>query len=249
MAFQVPAKKSLHIHDLSEDCLLHIFSFITNVREKIRLKRGESLIQACYFQLSSCLIKFNFCHSVCKMWTMIVYRSLAYHHTHLTQPNHIYFSSEIDTFQTSNCLEDKYNAEIELKRQQAKFYFPVAKILLFCRNLRKFHNVIGDKPMRDQRSYFNWDLHEDTGLWPTLQLTEIKIWNDEVVTDDLLAIILSKCPKLESLDICGCPNVIGSCLHHVHSSVRELRLVNCPIVSPLLHSLIKSYPIRNIRSI
>lgn len=166
------------------------------------------------------------------MWTMIVYRSLAYHHIHLTQSCHIYFSSEIEQFQRCIGLEGDYSsADFELKRPQVNFHFPIAKILLFCRNLRKFHNVIDDRPVRNLRSYFDWDIpEEDTGLWPTLQLTEVKIWNDDTVTDEVLAIILSKCPKLESLDICKCPKVNGSCLQHVHNSVRELRLVNCPIV-------------------
>ena len=181
-----------------------------------------------------------------------MYRSLAYHHTNLTRADHIYFTSEVDNLKRSlrsGTKNDTDKYEFELRKQLTKYRFPMGKILLYCRNLKKFHNVIhSERHVLQLNSYYDWQLNEDS--WASFQLTEVKIWNDDSITDELLSLILSRCSKLETLDLCGCRNVNGHCLQYVSDSLKELKLVNCPIVSFVYENftLISAFVLMKIRS-
>lgn len=61
---------------------------------------------------------------------------------------------------------------------------------------------------------------------------EIKIVNDDQMTDALLSTLIEKCPRLETIRIVNCFNINGDFLFYVISkNLKNLTLDRCTIVS------------------
>ena len=101
----------IHINDLTEDCFLAVFSLLTNIREKLRLRR------------------------VCKRWHAIIEKSIIYHHTRLTNVNDIYYENEISNLQHSI---DNHNRN---GFDPNRYRISLAKIFTSYLNLKVFHLI------------------------------------------------------------------------------------------------------------
>lgn len=94
------------------------------------------------------------------------------------------------------------------------------------RNLKVFHII---KNPSFVFCFYDWNLKDDT--LNNFNLLEIKIVNDNQITDTLLSTLVNKCPKLETINLVNCVNVNGDFLYYIISNLKNLRLNQCQIVS------------------
>lgn len=178
-----------------------IFSLLTNIREKLRLRR------------------------VCKRWRHVIEKSLIYHHTKLTRVQDVYYENEIRNLQNSI---DSLNCDNHMLSDELFYRYRISLSKIFTNyiNLKVFHIIKNPTLVNCQ---FDWNLKDDN--LPNFSLLEIRIVNDDQMTDELLSTLVNKCPKLDTIEIVNCFNVNGDFLFYIISHLKNLRLDRCQIVS------------------
>lgn len=196
-----PPYLRIHINDLTEDCFLAVFSLLTNIREKLRLR------------------------VVCKRWMFLIHKSMLYHHTRLTRVEEVYYESEIRSLQSSihTLAYDPSDERLD------RFRISLSDIFANYLNLKVFH--IAKNPLLVNCPLYEWNLNEEL---KRIALLELRVVNDDQVTDHQLSSLTEKCPKLETVQIMNCPNVNGDFLFHIKSNLKNLTLNHCQIVSALV---------------
>lgn len=186
----------IHINDLTEDCFLAIFSLLTNIREKLRLRL------------------------VCKRWMHIIEKSMIYHHTRLTRADEVYYESEIRSLQLSSP---------DPSDELARYRIRLSDIFTHYLNLKVFHII-----KHTNCPLYDWTLNDEP---KHIALLELRIVNDDQMTDRQLAALVEKCPKLETVQIVNCFGVKGDFLFHIKSHLKNLTLNHCQIVSAFVFKL------------
>lgn len=156
----------------------------------------------------------------------IIEKSLIYHHTRLIDVQDVYYENEIQNLQYSI---DTFTSEDQLANELFRYRISLSKIFLNYKNLKVFHIT---KHPNLVNCVYEWNLKNDNNNLTNLSLMEIKIVNDDQMTDALLSTLIEKCPRLETIRIVNCFNINGDFLFYVISkNLKNLTLDRCTIVS------------------
>lgn len=164
---------------------------------------------------------------VCKRWMFLIQKSMLYHHTRLTRVEEVYYESEIRNLQNSMHAQDPHDQRL------LRYRISLSDIFKPLPNLKVFH--IAKNPLLTNCPLYEWNLDEEL---QRISLLELRVANDDQVTDRQLSSLIEKCPKLETVQIVNCPTVNGDFLFHIKSNLKNLTLNHCPIVSSFLVLLI-----------
>ena len=190
-------------------------------RQYLRIHIND-LTEDCFLAIFSLLINIREklrLRAVCKRWMHIIEKSMIYHHTRLTRAEEVYYESEIRSLQSS--LDEPPDELF------GRYRIRLSDIFASSHNLRVFHitkNV--NCPLYD------WNLNGQTEL-KRIALLELRIVNDDQMTDRQLATLVERCPKLETVQIVNCFGVNGDFLFHIKSHLKNLTLNHCQIVGDL----------------